>query len=268
MQLRQLIQGSLPLLISIPHMGTFLPADIKRRMTPAALKLHDTDWHLDKLYRFAEDMGASMLMATHSRYVVDLNRPMDDAELYPGQLKTGLCPLETFEGEKLYQDGEEPDEIEKLNRVAAYWLPYHEALSAELLRLKERFGYAVLYDAHSIKSQVPRLFEGRLWDLNLGSAHDKSCAPGMAQAALAAASSGGYSAVLNKRFVGGHITRHYGDPAHDIHAIQMELVWANYMGEELPYAYAPDLAGKLQGTLKPVLQSLLDWGKEVYGRPS
>ncbi|MBI1216012.1 MAG: N-formylglutamate deformylase [Alphaproteobacteria bacterium] len=265
MQLRRLIQGNLPLLVSIPHMGTFLPPDVKRRMTPAALKLPDTDWHLDKLYRFAEDMGASMLMATHSRYVVDLNRPMDDGDLYPGQLKTGLCPMETFAGEKIYLEDEEPDNIEKINRVAAYWLPYHEALAAELARLKERFGYAILYDSHSIKSEVPRLFEGKLWDLNLGSANNASCAPEMAQAALAAASSGSYSAVLNKRFVGGHITRHYGDPANDVHAIQMELIWANYMGEDLPYAYAPDLAEKLQAVLKPVLQSLLDWGAARYG---
>lgn len=266
MQIRRLIQGRLPLLISVPHMGTFLPPDVKRRMTPAALKLPDTDWHLDKLYRFAEDMGASVLMATHSRYVVDLNRPMDDADLYPGKLKTGLCPLETFAGEKIYQDGEEPDNIEKINRVAAYWLPYHETLQEEIARLKARFGYALVYDAHSIKSEVPRLFEGKLWDLNLGSADGHSCDEGMAQAALAAAASGAYTAVLNKRFVGGYITRHYGAPAQNVHALQMELTWANYMGEELPYAYAPDLAEKLQGVLKPVLQAIVEWGRARYGK--
>jgi N-formylglutamate deformylase len=260
MQRRRLIQGRLPLLISIPHMGTFIPPDLKRRMTPEALALPDTDWHVDKLYWFAESMGASLLMATHSRYVVDLNRPQDDRHLYPGQVKTGLCPLETFDGAPVYREGEAPDEIEKVNRVASYWLPYHEALEQELARLKEKHGYAILYDAHSIRTEVPRLFEGRLWDLNLGSAHDQSCAPGMAQAALNAASGGDYSAVLNKRFVGGHITRHYGQPANGIHAIQMELTWANYMDEVPPFGYRADKAEKLQPVLKNVLEALLAWG--------
>ena len=261
MQRRQLIQGDTPLLISIPHMGTFVPADVKSRMTPAAQALPDTDWHVDKLYWFAKDMGAGLLMATHSRYVVDLNRPQDDQHLYPGQVKTGLCPLETFDGEPIYLEGDEPDEIEKLNRVASYWLPYHETLEGELKRIKEKFGYAILYDAHSIRARVPRLFDGQLWDLNLGSAHDKSCAPAMAAAALTAASGGGYSAVLNGRFVGGHITRHYGQPASGVHAIQMELTWPNYMDDGPPYAYRKDKAENLQGVLKKVMQALLDWGR-------
>ncbi len=266
MQRRQLHQGKLPLLISIPHMGIFVPADIKSRMTPAALALPDTDWHVDKLYRFAEAMGCSMLMATHSRYVVDLNRPMDDQHLYPGQVKTGLCPLETFDGEPLYKDGDEPDEIEKINRVASYWQPYHESLEAELARLKSKFGYAILYDAHSIRTQVPRLFDGKLWDLNLGTAHNTSCPPEMAEAAFKAAEGGNYSAVLNGRFVGGHITRFYGQPANDIHAIQMELTWGNYMDEGAPYAYQPEKAEKLQVQLKAVLDALLGWGRARYGR--
>ncbi len=258
------IRGDSPLLISIPHMGTFLPPDLKHRMTPAALQLSDTDWHVDKLYWFAQDMGISMLMATHSRYVIDLNRPQDDQHLYPGQVKTGLCPLETFDGEKLYKEGEEPDEIEKLNRIAAYWLPYHEALEAELARIKARHGYAILYDAHSIRTEVPRLFDGKLWDLNLGTAHNKTCAPEMAAAASDAAGAGGYSSILNGRFVGGNITRHYGQPQDNVHAIQMELTWGNYMDETAPYLYRPDKAERLQPVLKNVLQSLLDWGRQAH----
>lgn len=266
MQIRRLIRGKSPLLISIPHMGTFLPPDIKRRMTPTALKLPDTDWHLDKLYSFAESMGIGVLMSTHSRYVVDLNRPQEDTDLYPGQVKTGLCPLQTFDGDDIYIDGEAPDEIEKVNRIAAYWLPYHEMLAAELQSIREEFGYAILYDSHSIRSAVPRLFEGRLTDLNLGSARGTACAPEMAAAALAAASDKGFSAVLDQRFVGGHITRHYGQPAHHIHAIQMELIWDLYMQEELPYPYARDKAVKLQPVLQDILQALLDWGRATYGR--
>lgn len=257
MQIRKLIQGTTPLLISMPHTGTFLPPDIKSRMTDAALKLPDTDWHVDRLYWFAVEMGASVLMPTHSRYVIDLNRPQDDSNLYPGQLKTGLCPLQTFSGEKIYQEGEEPDDIEKINRVGAYWLPYHETLESELARIKQEFGYAILYDAHSIKSEVPQLFEGRLPDLNLGSVRGASCAPSMAEAALKAASGGGYSAVLNGRFIGGHITRHYGQPQNHIHALQMELAEINYMEESYPYHYDEGKAEKLQIILRNVLESLL-----------
>lgn len=265
MQRRQLIQGNLPLLISIPHMGVFVPADIKRRMTKEAQALPDTDWHVDKLYWFAKDMGASLLMATHSRYVVDLNRPMDDAHLYPGQVKTGLCPLETFDGEKLYTEGDEPDEIEKVNRVASYWQPYHETLEDELARLKAKFGYAILYDAHSIRTEVPRLFDGKLWDLNLGTAKGTSCGAGMGEAGLKAAETGRFSSVLNGRFVGGYITRHYGQPQDDIHALQMELTWGNYMDEAPPYGYRADKAAELQPVLKNVLEALLGWGRARYG---
>lgn len=264
MQVKRLIQGTQPLLISIPHMGTFLPPDIKARMTEPAIKVPDTDWHLDKLYWFAVEMGASVLMPTHSRYVIDLNRPQDDTHLYPGKFKTGLCPLETFAREKIYKDGDEPDDIEKVNRIAAFWLPYHEMLQAELARIKEEHGYALLYDAHSICSQVPSLFEGTLTDLNLGSAHNASCAPAMAEAAFKAAQSGPYSAVLNGRFVGGHITRHYGQPKDNVHAIQMELTWKNYMSEEFPYSYDEKKAAELQKILKNVLQAMLEWAKTVY----
>ncbi|MFH1158581.1 MAG: N-formylglutamate deformylase [Pseudomonadota bacterium] len=260
MQKKKLIQGRIPLLVSIPHMGTFLPPDIKRRMTDDALKLPDTDWNVDKLYWFAVEMGASVLMPTHSRYVVDLNRPPEDENLYPGQVKTDLCPLETFDGKPLYKKGEEPDNIEKINRIAAYWLPYHEALQQELDRMKNEFGYAILYDAHSIKSRVPRLFEEQLPDLNLGSFKGASCAPAMAEAVLEATSGGGYSTVLNGRFVGGYIARHYGQPDKGVHALQMELSQMNYMDEEHPYTYSPERAEKLQIVLRNVLEAVVEWG--------
>lgn len=265
MQVRRLIQGRTPLLVSIPHMGTYLPPDIRARLNDTGRALPDTDWHLDRLYDFAVDMGASVLMSTHSRYVVDLNRAQEDTDLYPGQVKTGLCPLQTFDGDDIYAEGEAPDGIEKLNRVAAYWLPYHETLAAELAHLKSEYGYAILYDAHSIRAEVPRLFDGRLWDLNLGTAHDTSCDAAMSQAALAAAASGGYSAVLNKRFVGGYITRGYGRPAENVHAIQMELIWDLYMDSGAPYHYREEKADKLKPVLTSVLQSLLDWGRARYG---
>ena len=268
MKTHQLYQGRVPLLISVPHAGTFVPADIKRRMTEAALKLPDTDWHQEKIYYdMHEELGASLLTATHSRYVVDLNRAPDDTELYPGKLKTGLVPLDTFEGDKLYQAGEEPDPIEKANRVTAYWHPYHDALQGELARMRREFGIALLYDGHSIASTVPRLFDGVLPDLNLGTVNGESCAAALEQCFYAALENKGFSTVLNERFIGGYITRNYGKPAQNIHALQMELTWKNYMQQEVwPYHYAPEKAEKLAAVLKDALAALIDFATEEFSR--
>jgi len=214
MKAYHLYRGTSPLLISVPHSGTFVPPDIKRRLSTPAIKLPDTDWHQEKIYYdMREALGASLLAATHSRYVVDLNRSPTDEDLYPGQVKTGLVPLETFAGEKIYLPGEEPDHIEKANRVTAYWYPYHDALAEELARIKSEWGFALLYDGHSICSTVPRLFDGALTDLNIGTARGTSCAPALEKAFYGALEDKGYSTVLNGRFVGGYITRRYGKPA-------------------------------------------------------
>lgn len=256
---KKIIRGNAPVVISVPHAGTYIPAGLKPRFTQNARLLHDTDWHVDRLYDFALSMDVTFVMATHSRYVVDLNRSPDDESLYPGQVKTGLCPKETFDGKAIYKKNEEPDAVECLNRVAAYWLPYHEALEEELARVKKKHGYAILYDAHSIKSKVPRLFDGQLPDLCLGTAKGVSCADSLVQSVLKALENEDYKTVLNDRFVGGYITRNYGDPANNIHAIQMELSQVNYMDEIYPYAYEEEKADVLRQVLKKVIQALLDW---------
>lgn len=247
--------GTRPLLVSIPHMGTYIPPDLADRMVPQALEVHDTDWHLDHLYGFARDLGASVLMATHSRYVVDLNRPPDGASLYPGQNVTGLCPIDTFDQAPLYLPGHTPDQAEVQRRVKAYWHPYHTQLAAELARLKTEHGCAALWDAHSIRSVVPRFFEGRLPDLNLGTADGASCAADLADTLLTLAQAApGCSAVLNGRFKGGHITRQYGNPTLGVHAVQLEMVQCVYMDESWPFAYRPERAA----LIKPILQRMLE----------
>lgn len=257
LQKHRLLQGRLPLLISMPHAASYIPPDIRARMTRAGVGSIDTDWHVDTLYDFAREMGASMLYPACSRYVIDLNRDSSDTDLYPGQVKTGLCPVQSFAGADIYQPGEAPDGPEQVNRIAVYWQPYHDALAGELARLRAVHGYAVLYDAHSIASCVPRLFDGRLPDLNLGTAHGASCGPGIEQAAFRAAQSSGFSSVLNGRFVGGYITRHYGDPGNGIHALQMELVQECYMDEAPPFAYDAAKAARLQVALKFILEAVL-----------
>ena len=244
-------RGNRPLLVSMPHTGTFVPDWLEKRLTPAARAVPDTDWHLERLYGFLGELGASVLVATHSRYVVDLNRPPDNANLYPGQDTTGLVPLDTFHKEPLY-NGALPDAAEIAERVEKYWKPYHSKLNEELQRLKAEHGYALLWDAHSIFSVAPRFFQGKLTDFNLGTADGKSCAPGIGEALLKQVE--GYSAVLNGRFKGGYITRTYGKPADNIHAVQLELSEATYMDESAPYAYREDLARNVQPQLRTLLE--------------
>lgn len=225
-------RGSAPLLISLPHDGSALPEGLAGRLQPAARAVPDTDWFVSRLYDFARELGASILVPRYSRYVVDLNRSPDDVSLYPGQNTTGLCPIVQFSGEPAYLSGAEPDAAEVLARVETYWQPYHRTLQAELARLRSTHGRAVLWEGHSIRSRVPFLFDGRLPDLNLGTAAGASCREALQtrlEAVLAAQSA--YSWVVNGRFKGGYITRHYGRPANGIDAIQLELAQLTYMDE-------------------------------------
>jgi len=253
-------RGSLPLLVSLPHVGTLLPEALQPRLVPRALQLEDTDWHLERLYGFVRDLGASLLVPRYSRTVVDLNRPRENAPMYPGVNNTGLCPLTFFTGDPIYRDGQAPDEAEVQDRVARYWVPYHQALADELARLKAAHGHAVLFDGHSIKSELPWLFEGRLPDLNLGTADGRACAPSLQQA-LAAVLAGQdrYSHVVNGRFKGGHITRHYGRPGEGVHAVQLEMAWRCYMDEAPPYAYDAARAAQVLPVLAGLVDRMLHW---------
>ena len=252
--------GTTPLLVSCPHVGTHIPAGIAARMTDDALELADTDWHIERLYGFARGLGASMLVATHSRYVIDLNRPPDGSVLYANANNTELCPTTRFDLKPVYRGGQAPDEAEIKARVERYWRPYHDRLAVELKRLKERFGYALLWDAHSIASDVPRFHQGKLWDLNLGSADGTSAARDLIErAAGICRSANPYTAAIDGRFKGGHITRTYGRPAAGVHAIQLELSQATYMDEAPPYRWRDDLAEAVTPTLKRLIGSMLAW---------
>ena len=250
--------GRRPLLVSMPHTGTHVPEPLLSRMTDEAKRLPDTDWHLERLYDFLDELGASVLVATHSRYVVDLNRPPDNANLYPGQDTTPLVPLDTFHKQPLYHRGQEPGATEIVERVATYWKPYHSRLSAELQALKKQHGYALLWDAHSIFSVVPRFFSGTLRDLNLGTADGHSCGAGIGEGLMGKVS--GYSAVLNGRFKGGYITRTYGDPASGVHAVQLELSEATYLNESFPFEFREDLALRLRPQLRALVEEFCRLG--------
>jgi len=250
-------QGTAPLLVSLPHDGSAIPDALAARMTPEARRAPDTDWHVSRLYAFARELGASILEPHHSRYVIDLNRPPDDVSLYPGQNTTGLCPIVRFSGDPVYLPGEEPTPDEIDVRIATYWRPYHDALRGELERLRAEHGRALLWEGHSIRGECPFLFDGRLPDLNVGTASGSSCAPerqARIEAALAAQTDCDW--VLNGRFKGGFITRHYGDPANGIDAVQLEIAQRIYMHED-SFEYDETLAANAQRTIRTLIEAAL-----------
>ena len=258
MDICTLHRGTAPLLVSLPHDGTHVPDAIARRLTPEAREVPDTDWFVSRLYAFARELGASVLVPSHSRYVVDLNRPPDDTSLYPGQNTTGLCPTTRFDGGPVYVDGGAPDEPEVHDRVRTYWQPYHDALRDELARLRAAHGRVVLWEGHSIRSEVPFLFDGRLPDLNLGTAAGASCAPALqARLETVLAAQSDYTWIANGRFKGGHITRHYGAPGDGVDAVQLELAQHTYL-DESGGTYDEARAARLQRVLESLLRAALD----------
>ncbi len=257
------VPGDTPLLVSLPHDSTYIPDDIARRMTGEGLAAPDTDWHVARLYDFAAGLGAGVLTATRSRYVIDLNRDPGGEDLYQGQDNTEVCPLHTFDNAPIYRPGAAPDAAEIEARIKAHWQPYHHCLAGELARLRKNFGIAILFDGHTIRSTVPRFFDGALADLNFGTHSGRSAAADLRRRAFAVLEGAAqYQAVLDGRFTGGLITRRYGDPASGIHALQLELTWRNYMDEAPPYTWRSDKAAKLQPVLHALLTELVRWARE------
>ena len=253
-------RGHTPLLVSVPHAGTDLPADLAARLHPRAANVEDTDWHLDRLYDFVRAMGASLIVPRYSRYVIDLNRPREDTPMYPGVNNTGLLPMRFFTGEPLYLPGQAPTQPEITERIERCWQPYHDALAGELARLQAAHGHAVLFDAHSIKSQLPWLFEGSLPHLNLGTAAGRSCAPSLSQA-LGNVLQGQqrYEHVVDGRFKGGFITRRYGRPEWQVHAVQLEMCWRCYLDESAPQHWHADRAAEVTPLLEDLVRTMIGW---------
>ncbi len=244
----------------MPHTGTWIPADIADTLSPIARRLPDTDWWVERLYAFASDCGATLIRATHARYVIDLNRPPDNSNLYPGSDSTELCPLTTFDHEEIYLPGQEPDDDEITRRLHEYWQPYHDVLKQQIERLRSAHENILLWDAHSIRSVAPRFFEGRLPDLNLGTGGGVSCAPQLLDIVSdRARAEGTYSVAVNGRFKGGFITRNYGHPARGVHAIQLELSQATYMEEKPPFRFLDERAAAATTAIGTMLHAAMEW---------
>lgn len=256
-------EGKLPLLISIPHDGRELAAGLEARMTTAARALPDTDWHVRQLYAALNHHGANVIAANLSRYVVDLNRAATDTALYEGQVSTGLIPSKTFAGDDIYLPGQSVSPAEREQRVALYWTPYHDKIATTLETLKRRFGYALLWDAHSIASKVPALFPGVLPDLNIGTFDGNACNQTLADAVVEQAKASPYAVVINERFRGGYITRHYGKPSQHVHALQLELSQRNYMDEK-NIRYDAGRAANLAATIAKMLAEFVNAAHRLY----
>ncbi len=249
------IEGNSPIILAQPHSGTWVPDDVRDMLVPQARELPDTDWHIPRLYDGLAP-GATIVRAEFNRYLIDANRPPDGASLYPGQNGTGLVPLLDFEGRPIWRV--EPTESEIGRRLAGFHGPYHAALGAQIARVRALHGVAILYDCHSIRSRLPFLFDGRLPDLNIGTNSGASCAPQLARAVMAVCTGAkDYSAVLDARFKGGWTTRHYGDPACGVHAIQMEIVQDCYLeSEAAPFTFSHAKADRLRAVLAEVFDRL------------
>lgn len=248
--------GKGPILVSMPHVGSEIPQDISGHLTEDAKRSTDTDWYVDQLYDFLEELNYPVIRAINSRYVIDLNRGAEGKALYPGQSETELCPTTGFGGEDLYLAGHLPDSEEVLRRKKLYWQPYHGKIQSELLRIREQYGYAILWDAHSIQNRVPRFFDGQLPDLNIGTGNGTSCIQAIADLVLEKGQRSDYSTVLNGRFKGGYITRHYGKPEDSIHAVQLEISQIAYMDEAPLFEFRQDKAQQLRPTLRQMMTAV------------
>lgn len=251
-------RGSSPILVSMPHNGSLIPDNIAATMTEDGRSSRDTDWFLDRLYQLPELENASVLVAQISRFVIDLNRAETNESLYPGQTTTGLIPSTCFDGAAIYTT-ETPDDIETQKRIDLIWRPYHQTIETELARLRERHGFAILVEAHSIASQVPRLFPGVLPDFNFGTNRDAACHPTILERVTAVLDmQDTYSHVANGRFIGGYITRHFGRPAEHWHALQIELSQATYLNETT-LAWDNDKAHQVQAVFSELFATLNQW---------
>jgi formiminoglutamase len=263
-------RGDAPLVVSFPHTGTDIPASLERRLVSPWLARKDADWWIDRLYDFAGALGATMVHTAISRTVIDVNRDPSGASLYPGQQTTELCPTNTFDGEPLYKDSAGLTAADITERRATYFEPYHTALAQEIARLRERHATVVLYDCHSIRSVIPRLFEGELPHFNIGTNKGASCDAALTSAVEAVCADTAFSRVTNGRFTGGWITRRHGRPQDSVHAVQMELACRGYMPEQpgpvsernWPSPYDSAYATPMRNALTEILQSCLTFARQ------
>lgn len=250
-------KGTSPIVLGLPHTGTFVPDDIAAKLNDNGRKLADTDWHIGQLYDGLLE-GATAVRANFHRYVIDANRDPEGVSLYPGQNTTDLVPLTDFDGLDIWETP--PTDAEIAHRLATFHTRYHDALSRELDRVHATHGYAILFDCHSIRSRIPFLFDGPLPIFNIGTNSGVTCDPRIEHLVTDIAKSSGHETVLNARFKGGWTTRRYGTPSSGYHAIQLEIAQRAYLTTEVPpWLYDPKKSEGLRDVLRPILKALSNW---------
>ena len=256
-QVFEVHSGDSPIVLGQPHGGTYVPDAVAARLNANGAGLADTDWHITRLYAGLLD-GATVVTSNVHRYVIDANRDPAGVSLYPGQNTTTLVPLTDFDGKPIWREGQAPSEDEIEARRVAYHAPYHDALAQELKRVHAKHGVAILFDCHSIRSNIPFLFDGELPIFNTGSNLGTTCASEIEAAVDGIAQASGMGAVLNGRFKGGWTTRHYGQPDTGIHAVQMEISQRAYMHETPTWRWDEAGAALSRPHLKKMLEKLTE----------
>ncbi len=254
-----LTKGQVGVLISMPHNGQAIPDDIANTMTENGKSVADTDWYMDKLYDFSQQLGAYTLVPKYSRYVIDLNRSTTNENLYPGANSTELCPTSAFDLSPLYLTDQQPTQDEINRRITLYWQPYHQAIQNTLAEMKQQYKQVILLEAHSILSHVPRFFEGQLPDFNFGTVDGKSCSDELINQVNSLDFSP-YSIITNGRFKGGYITRAYAQPENNIHTLQLELSQHTYMNEPTDI-YNIEKAQQVKKKLQMLVQCLIHFSQ-------
>ena len=248
-----------PIIISSPHSGTLFPDDLKPKFQEGIIDHpDDTDWYIDRLYSFAQDLGILVIAANYHRWVIDLNRDPESKPLYDdGRVITSLTPTTDFNGDSLYKNGDEPSDEEIANRIKNYYNPYHNKLKMLTEHYRKEFGKVLLFDAHSIRDVVPGIRKEPFPQLILGDNDGKSCKGELVNTALSVLEKSPYELTHNHPFKGGYITRSIGNPKEGIHAMQLEMIKTNYM-DDGQTEYDDLRAEKIRSTLKDLFVKLIE----------
>ncbi len=258
-------QPIVPIILSVPHCGTDFPDEIRNDYVPEMMAApDDTDWFVHQLYNFATELGITIIHAKYSRWAIDLNRDPESAPLYDdGRIITGLTTTTDFFGKSIYiSDDRIPDQKEVERRLTEYYWPYYNKIQDLLDERLATFGKALLWDAHSIRHFVPTIRKEIFPDMILGNNDETTAHPELIETALHGLTSGKFGVNHNTPFKGGHITRYFGKPEQNIHALQLEMNKILYMDDE-ERNFHEERANEMRAVLKPTFEALIHKLQEI-----
>lgn len=249
-----------PVILSVPHSGVEFPDELKAHYYPEmTAQPDDTDWFVHDLYNFAPELGITVIHAKYSRWVIDLNRDPESKPLYDdGRIITALVPTTDFLGNEIYIDKKfVPNDQETERRLEHYYWHYYQKIGSLLAERLAEFGQVLLWDAHSIRRFVPTIRNEPFPDLILGDTDEKSARKEIIEIALNSLKAGKYGVNHNTPFKGGHITRYFGKPQMQVHALQLEMAKTNYMNDD-ELVFNESRAEEMRKVLRPVFENLIE----------